>query len=134
MNMNSFIEWYDSLDTANDIELISYDIKLDFALALEALLDRKGITKSDYAKEINSSPAYVTKVLRGDANLTIESMVKLANALDHAVHIHVAPKDARVRWFNIHTGQALTKESTLKNASVWIKAQGSYNESTQATA
>jgi hypothetical protein len=32
--------------------------------------------------------------LRGDANLTIERMVRMARALDATVHIHVAPAAA----------------------------------------
>lgn len=55
--------------------------KLDFALAIEH--QRKRISKSytDVAAAINTSPAYISKVFRGDANLTIESMVKLTRSL-----------------------------------------------------
>jgi len=134
MIMDNFIDWYDAIDTSNDVELISYEIKLDFALALENLLERNNVSKSKYASEIKSSPAYVSKVLRGDANLTIDSMVKLADALGHAVHIHLAPKDAVVRWFNIHTGQTASKLVTSKNAARWKNAQGFHNEPIQATA
>lgn len=56
--------------------------KLDFAIALEA--KRREINKSyaDLARALNTSNAYITKVFRGDANLTIESMVKLSRAVE----------------------------------------------------
>lgn len=55
--------------------------KLDFALAIERQRKQIGKNYADVAAAIQTSPAYVSKVFRGDANLTIESMVKLARSL-----------------------------------------------------
>lgn len=55
--------------------------KLDFALALEHQRKRIGKSYADVAAAIETSPAYISKVFRGDANLTIESMVKLVRSL-----------------------------------------------------
>lgn len=55
--------------------------KLDFALALENRRRQSGKSYSDVAISMKTSPAYISKVFRGDANLTIESMVKLARNL-----------------------------------------------------
>jgi len=55
--------------------------KLDFALAIEHQRKRIGKSYADVATAIETSPAYISKVFRGDANLTIESMVKLARSL-----------------------------------------------------
>ncbi len=75
--------------------------KIDFAIDLERLMDRQSIRKSDLAMRMATSPAYISKVLRGDANLTIESMVRLARAAGGTLHIHIAPQAAKVRWFDI---------------------------------
>jgi len=60
-------------------------VKLDFAIAIEA--KRRELNKSyaDLARALNTSNAYITKVFRGDANLTIESMVVFFTML--SVHI-----------------------------------------------
>jgi transcriptional regulator with XRE-family HTH domain len=55
--------------------------KLDFALAIEHQRKQVGKSYADVATAIGTSPAYISKVFRGDANLTIESMVKLARSL-----------------------------------------------------
>jgi transcriptional regulator with XRE-family HTH domain len=61
----------------------------------------KEVTRSQLAKKLGTSPAYITKVFRGDANFTIESMVRFCRALDGNLHIHVADEDSKVRWFDI---------------------------------
>lgn len=55
--------------------------KLNFALAIEQQRKKIGKSYADVALSMNTSPAYISKVFRGDANLTIESMVKLARSL-----------------------------------------------------
>lgn len=54
--------------------------KLAFAVALEEKRKKARMSYKDMAIKLETSPAYMTKVFRGDANLTIESMVKLARA------------------------------------------------------
>lgn len=75
--------------------------KLDFAIDLDRVMGVNGLRKTDLAARFGTSPAYITKVLRGDANLTIASMVGLARAAGGTLHIHIAPQAASVRWFDI---------------------------------
>ncbi len=72
--------------------------KNDVAVKLEKLIKQSNLTKTQFAQRINASSAYVTKMLRGDANLTIETMVKASRALDCELHIHIAHKNHRVSW------------------------------------
>lgn len=65
------------------------ETKLDFALALEKQLKVSGLSYTALAKKIGTSPAYITKVFRGDSNLTIESMVKLTRATGGRLNILV---------------------------------------------
>lgn len=58
---------------------------LEFARVLNDAMSARGISRAELARRIGASPAYVTKVLRGDANLTIATMVKLAGAAGHAL-------------------------------------------------
>ena len=45
------------------------------------MMVEKNITKTDLAKKIGFSKAYITKVLRGEENFTVETMVKFSMAL-----------------------------------------------------
>lgn len=74
------------------------EAKLEFVAGLTRLMRRRGISNSKLAEELETSSAYITKVLRGDTNFTIESMVKITHVLGGKIHIHVAESDASVRW------------------------------------
>lgn len=63
--------------------------KEKFAEDIFAMMEDEGISKSELASRLGKSPAYVTKILRGQSNFTIESMVVLARTLDAEVDIRV---------------------------------------------
>lgn len=77
-----------------------------FTEELSQKMQQEKISKKDLAERLGTSPAYVTKVMRGNANFTVETMVKIANSLDMQLHLHLAPKETSVRWFNIFEGHA----------------------------
>ncbi|GFM73771.1 hypothetical protein PSCICL_47630 [Pseudomonas cichorii] len=72
--------------------------KLEFVGGITRLMNSKGINNVCLAEKLETSPAYVTKALRGDTNFTIDSMVKITHALGGRIHIHVADAEANVRW------------------------------------
>lgn len=65
--------------------------KMDFASTLEAQRRSAGVTYKQVADALKTSAAYVSKVFRGDSNLTIESMVKLAEATGGKLEVRVVP-------------------------------------------
>jgi transcriptional regulator with XRE-family HTH domain len=71
---------------------------VEFTEDLCRLMKEKNVSRSDLAKRIGTSRAYVTKLLGGNANFTLATMVKLAFALDGAVHVHIADKQAVTQW------------------------------------
>ncbi len=73
----------------------------DFTDDLHRLMELRDVNKAELARRIESSPAYITKVMRGDTNFTVESMVRLARALDGQLCIHVGRNEDTVRWFDV---------------------------------
>ncbi|HEY3571357.1 MAG TPA: helix-turn-helix transcriptional regulator [Thermoanaerobaculia bacterium] len=71
---------------------------IEFTEDLDRLMKEKKVSRAELARRIGSSRAYITKLLGGGANFTLHTMVKLAMALDGAVHIHIADKRAITRW------------------------------------
>ena len=68
--------------------------KLDFALALEQRRRAANMTGAEIAAKTGTSPAYISKVFRGDSNYTIETMVKLARATGGQLDIRLLEEHA----------------------------------------
>ena len=76
----------------------------DFTEEVVCLMEEKNITRSELAKKMGTSPAYITKVLRGSTNFTLASMVKLARALELEV---------RIRLVSVATGGPRLRQSSV---------------------
>jgi transcriptional regulator with XRE-family HTH domain len=68
-----------------------------FTAEILAVMEQRGISRSELARRLGASPAYVTKILRGDANFTLASLAKLAAALGAELEIglRVGPERGR---------------------------------------
>jgi transcriptional regulator with XRE-family HTH domain len=94
-----YAEFLESIKASD--EYLVESAKMDFALELNSLMNKQGVTRTALAKTISKTPAYLSKVLKGDTNFTIETMVKLCSAINHKISFHIAPKDAATRWFDV---------------------------------
>ena len=102
-------------------EYVAENIKLDFAVTLERRMDQLGLSRADLARKLGTSQAAITNTLRGDANLTIDRMARLAHALDATVHVHLAPAATKVRWFEVHDGVSAVPKDQISTAKAWAK-------------
>lgn len=57
------------------------------------------LSRAAFAAKLQASPAYVTKFLRGGTNFTMESMVKVADALDCDLKVELVSKSSPIDWF-----------------------------------
>jgi transcriptional regulator with XRE-family HTH domain len=73
---------------------------IGFTEQVVARISSLGLARGEFASKLESSPAYVTKLLRGGTNFTIESMVKVAEALDSELKIELVPKVSVKEWFS----------------------------------
>lgn len=93
--------------------------KINFSVELNRMFKQSGMTQTELANKIDSSPAYVTKVFRGDTNFTIETMVKLASAVDGELHIQIIPKNVKTQWFNELTSLGSEQRNIDETAKQW---------------
>lgn len=56
------------------------------------LIESQGVTRSELAQRLAVTPAYITKLLNGNPNLTIKSLLKLSDVLGQRLDIRFAPK------------------------------------------
>ena len=68
---------------------------LEFTEELCRLMESQGVSRAELARRLDTSPAYVTKILRGTSNFTLETMVRAAQALGCEVKIRMAPDSSR---------------------------------------
>ncbi|MGH9438172.1 MAG: helix-turn-helix domain-containing protein [Terriglobia bacterium] len=78
----------------------------DFTEDLLARMSAKKMNQAALAEAANVSPAYITKVLRGSENFTLETMAKLAMAVGGKVRIHIADQSACTYWIDSISGIA----------------------------
>jgi len=64
------------------------------------LMEEQKVSRAELARRLGTSRAYVTKLLGGNANFTLQTMTKVAMALGSQVHVHVAGQDVLTRWID----------------------------------
>lgn len=64
-------------------------IILDFTERICEILAERGISRAEFARMLGRSKAWVTKLLRGDHNMTVATIVQVMNTLGHDVEIDV---------------------------------------------
>ena len=72
----------------------------EFAEDVWRLMEEQKVSRAELARRLGTSRAYVTKLLGGNANFTLQTMTKVAMALGAQVHVHVADRDALTRWID----------------------------------
>lgn len=90
--------------------------KMSFAFQITDLMKAKNISNKALADKLKTSSAYITKVLRGDQNLSIESIYKIADALEADVHLKMVDKNNQsLHTLNARTGQWIESISSQKS-------------------
>lgn len=79
--------------------------KLDFTEEICRRMEKIGCNRKELADKIGVSPAYITKILRGNANFTIESMTKISRALGAALRCHIQSEGEVFTWFAMEESQ-----------------------------
>lgn len=89
--------------------------KIVLALTEEmiALMEHQGINKSALAERMETSKPYITKIMSGTANFTLDSMIQIADALNSELSVHLTAKNCETQWIDI-----ISKSSTtlVKNS------------------
>lgn len=101
---------------------------LQFTMDLYAEMEKQRKSKSDLAALLGTSPAYITKVFRGNANFTIESMIKLTRALDCHLDIKVTHNDHRKSWVHVPHFSQEASTPRVTAADTYIPKGSKYEE------
>ena len=67
----------------------SEKLSVGFLSEVHLRMTAQSITKAELARRAEVSPAYITKLFNGSSNLSLETMSKLALALDCGISLHL---------------------------------------------
>lgn len=85
MNSKNDLRWRELLSFKNreeEIELEADMISIKIASEIEKLIEKKGLTKKEFAKIIGTSAAYVTQILRGDKRINMKFLAQIIKSFD----------------------------------------------------
>jgi len=94
-------KWFkEKLDTfKDDVEFQTEKVILDFTEQVVLFMEKQEMSRADLAKRLGVSKAFVTKLLNGNPNLTIKTMVNIAKTLCCELSIDVCPAGFEVKKF-----------------------------------
>jgi transcriptional regulator with XRE-family HTH domain len=72
-------------------EYAAFAAVLEFTESLVRVMEEQNVSRAELARRLGTSPAYVTKILRGNANFTLASMTRLARALGQELRVDLRP-------------------------------------------
>jgi ribosome-binding protein aMBF1 (putative translation factor) len=88
-------EWFERKLAASK-DTPEYELEwllLDIEEALHTSMEAQGITRSELADRLGTSRAFITKLLGGQENLTLKTLVRVANALEMKVDAKFVPRE-----------------------------------------
>jgi transcriptional regulator with XRE-family HTH domain len=83
---------------------------LDFTMDLLHRMEEQNVSRAELARRMGTSRAYITRLLGGDANFTLMTMVKLSMAVGGALHVHISDRQATTRWQDTLPGEKAAEE------------------------
>lgn len=89
---------------------------IEFTNALVTRMREAGVSRSELARKIRANPAYISKILRGETNFTLDTMVKIATALACEFRCHLQPSGAKSQWLDVYSTR--TRKTSFKNAEI----------------
>src|SRR5215218_4293344 len=83
--------------------------RMGFEEDFNRLFDELGLSRTELAERIGATPAYISKLLNGrTGNFQLETMTKLARAIDAILQIRLIKEDGEVvRVVDYETARAL---------------------------
>jgi transcriptional regulator with XRE-family HTH domain len=68
-------------------------VAVAFLVQVNARMQAQGVSNTELARRMGTSPAYVTRLFRGSANLSVQTMTKLAHAVNGKLSLALVAND-----------------------------------------
>ncbi|MGB3478555.1 MAG: helix-turn-helix transcriptional regulator [bacterium] len=84
----------------NDADFFLEELRIDIIEKINIVMKKYKISKADLARRLGTSRAYITKLFSMNINLTLKSMVQIANAVGMRISIDFYKTEGK-EWFSI---------------------------------
>jgi transcriptional regulator with XRE-family HTH domain len=81
----------------NDVDFLTETAILDLTEKIVDKMHKTGLSRAALSQKLGVSKPFVTKLLNGNPNMTIKTMVALAHALECEINFELCPKGFEVR-------------------------------------
>jgi len=88
-----------------DADYVLGGLKVEMSEKIYAAMENRGVSQAELARRLGKSRAYITKILQGNVNFTIETLSKISQALDCELNFTFAAtseKPARLKSSKKH--------------------------------
>lgn len=116
--------WFDEKlsQLENDLDFLTEEKILEFNEKVVGMMLENEISRSELAKRMGVSKPFVAKLLNGNANMTIRTMVHISNVMNCNLHLDICPKYIKPKTLclipsNDNYKQFLFKSEELEYAS-----------------
>lgn len=136
MNKKKNLEnWFGKLleEYKDDVDFITEGIVLNLNEKIVSKMKDLRISRADLARKLGVTKAFVTKLLNGNHNLTVKTMVSIARALESDLTLDLCPRgfeQKRVIDFKAIKQQEL-KPQALNVYTVPVKSKLEFGEEDQ---
>jgi transcriptional regulator with XRE-family HTH domain len=72
--------------------------KTGIAEHIHSAMKREHVSKAELARRLGKSRAYITQILQGSVNFTIETLVRVATVLNCELDMKMSPKSMVSHW------------------------------------
>lgn len=79
----------------DDFEFRLESLIMDITESISKSMDRKNINRSQFAGLLKVSPPAVTKILNGNSNFTLKTLLSLSDALDLDLKIELSERETK---------------------------------------
>ncbi len=83
----------DRLEQGHDPHYELYGVLLDVTEGIVKRMIEQNVRRTDLAERLGTSRAYITKLLDGQENMTLKTLVRVANALEMKVDTKFVPRE-----------------------------------------
>jgi transcriptional regulator with XRE-family HTH domain len=90
-------------------EYLMEELVLDLTSEFLDRLQATSTSRAELARRIGVKAPRVTRILQGNDNFTLRTLVQMASALDCRLAFTLAPCGAEVRWLHVYKGEAETR-------------------------
>jgi transcriptional regulator with XRE-family HTH domain len=110
-----FGEFADTYINVSDEDWAYYNFSDSLSDQVAEYMDTRGITKTALAERLGTSKAFVSKILAGDANLTMKTISRILYHIGAKPEIKVVEKDTQVKWFGLISQKDRNSCSTVQS-------------------